>query len=419
MNIVFVLGSYYPDFSAVGHCVNNVAIELSKKHNVTVISKRTRIPFNNSFYIGNVKVLTIDSSLINLRLFTQNKLKSSNFIFLFFYRFFLILLKTGDFLFNKMPNKLFNPSDIKNYHEVLRRLHLEKRIDIVVPCVNPFESCMAAIKFKNEFSNVKLVSYMFDTLVDNKSFYRNSTVLKKLYLKHHLKAETKLFALSDRVICMKHYAKCVKKNHTLSNNLFVVEHPLLIKKDFKIISKTEKKIRLVYTGVLYKDIRNPVYILKILTKLFKLTSEVEVHFYGGGDCNRILTEFQKLFPQNFYFHGVVSGEEAQEAQGKSDALLSLGNSTNFQLPSKTFEYMSMLKPIVHIANNENDLTIDILSKYKTHIIFYESNTDHLTSAKKLLEFLNKKTIPMTFNELKMIFYDAEPEYTANIITRLN
>lgn len=38
MNIVFVTGLYVPRYSAVGKCVKNLAAEMARRHDVTVLS---------------------------------------------------------------------------------------------------------------------------------------------------------------------------------------------------------------------------------------------------------------------------------------------------------------------------------------------------------------------------------------------
>ncbi|WP_300350064.1 hypothetical protein [Clostridium sp.] len=66
MHIVFIVGSYYPNYSAVGKCVDNVAEKLSKKHKVTVICEKNDLNQLSKEQFNNQNILrTITTEKVN------------------------------------------------------------------------------------------------------------------------------------------------------------------------------------------------------------------------------------------------------------------------------------------------------------------------------------------------------------------
>ena len=416
MNIVFVLGSFYPRGSAVGNCVLNVAIELAQKQNVTVICKRSSFDIEDEYCFKGIRVVLVDTYLSRLRLRLENIKVGGKIVRYQLAVLSLFILKSVEFFMRLTLWKFFDGLIISSYKRAIERTHDQSNIHILVPCVSPIEACIASIKFKNNYPNIHLVPYMFDTLVGNISFYRNSNLLARLYRGTHFKVEENILLNSDRVICMKHFFDDISRNHLNTSNLYVAEHPLLVPDYFSGVgTECSDRINLVFTGALYRKIRNPSTLLSVLEELFKRLPQLEAHFYGGGDCNSIMEEFSRSHSGKFFYHGIVSLREAKLAQSKATALLSIGNSTNFQLPSKIFEYISSFKPIIHFAMNSRDSSIDILRKYPNHLIIDQETDTFITIAEKVIQFLESPKSEIEFADLSSKYIDASPSYTADLI----
>jgi len=78
---------------------------------------------------------------------------------------------------------------------------------------------------------------------------------------------------------------------------------------------------------------------------------LEVHFYG-----EIFPEFfEKLKTQPaIHLHGLRSRQEVQLAMRDMDILLNIGNTTDFQLPSKAVDYWAAGKPVVNLSYTDDD-----------------------------------------------------------------
>ena len=114
-------------------------------------------------------------------------------------------------------------------------------------------------------------------------------------------------------------------------------------------------LKLGYFGALYAPIRTPDAFLDLLEQTFALRHDLrerlEVHFYG-----EIFPEFfENLSAQPaIRLHGLRSREEARHAMREMDILLNIGNTTDFQLPSKAVEYLATGKPIVNLSYTDED-----------------------------------------------------------------
>ncbi len=114
-------------------------------------------------------------------------------------------------------------------------------------------------------------------------------------------------------------------------------------------------LKFAYFGALYTPVRTPDVFLDLLEKTFTLRPDlarkIEVHFYG-----EIFPEFfEQLAAQPaIRLHGLRPREEVQAAMREADILLNIGNTTDFQLPSKAVEYLAAGKLILNLSYTEND-----------------------------------------------------------------
>ena len=137
-------------------------------------------------------------------------------------------------------------------------------------------------------------------------------------------------------------------------------------------TETDQKKRLVFTGSLYRDIRNPAYLLKLLAGVFAGNPEVEAHFYGRlNDCADLFETLLKQFPKNLFVHGLVTRAAAADAVTQADALINIANRTRHQLPSKLVDYMAAGKPIINIVSIEDDNSLEFLKGYPQTATFMD------------------------------------------------
>lgn len=138
------------------------------------------------------------------------------------------------------------------------------------------------------------------------------------------------------------------------------------------LASPEKK-KLIFTGSLYRDIRNPDYLLLLLNAVIEKFSQVEAHFYGRvNDCAECFSEYESLQGENIFLHGQVSRDVALKATFEADVLINIGNDTNYQLPSKLVDYAASGLPIINIVSVADDSSVDFLSKYPAAMTLKET-----------------------------------------------
>jgi glycosyltransferase involved in cell wall biosynthesis len=114
-------------------------------------------------------------------------------------------------------------------------------------------------------------------------------------------------------------------------------------------------IRLGYFGALYAPVRTPGAFLHLLQKTFErrpdLKARLEIHFYG-----EVFPEFFELLAAipNVTLHGLRPRAEVQAAMRRMDVLVNIGNTTDYQLPSKAVEYLAAARPVLNLSFVEND-----------------------------------------------------------------
>ena len=117
------------------------------------------------------------------------------------------------------------------------------------------------------------------------------------------------------------------------------------------------RIRLVFAGTLYRDIRNPTPLLNLFERLLatSLGGRLELHFFGVmNDCAPCFVPYSSLEGAGLFLHGLKPRHVVQAAMQESTVLVNLGNATDYQLPSKVVEYLALGKPVLNIIQDAGD-----------------------------------------------------------------
>ena len=173
------------------------------------------------------------------------------------------------------------------------------------------------------------------------------------------------------------------------------------------LAKNYYEISLMFAGNLVNPVRKPDIFLSWVFGLLVAWNgrEPKMFFDVYGDS---ALDLQKYLPmekslQGLRLHGQVPKADAVYAMKRADILINCGNITDYQLPSKIYEYMATGKPIINFILNPKDPSLyamknypsvfNVLAEandYNTVIRFIESqihrpvlkNTDRWTSVLK-------------------------------------
>ncbi|MFS0725668.1 glycosyltransferase [Paenibacillus sp. 1P07SE] len=416
---VFMLGDYYPNYSANGLCAKKIIEVLKSKTDITVICYKSIVNLPTEEIVDSQRIIRIETTEHKIRNRINHvlsdeesgKLKK---------KIHLALLRVIQL--TRYANSIFSKRNIKKtYHqEFLEALNkIKDPIDVIIPFCFPFEAIYAALAYKQKYNRaVSVIPYLFDKFSVSETLHRTSWN-KRLKLKSHLNLEKRVLIESNKV-----FATFDWKNHLSENfpdhmgGITFTNIPALTEiKSGKVVNYDNDKVNIVYAGALNRKNRSPLYTLKIIERITSTNKSIVFHIYSKGDCDEIIRKYVDNNPVNIYNHGSVNTDSAYAALKASDFLMSIGNFDITQTPSKIYEYMALGKPIIHMYHKDQDPIIDLLELYPKSICIKQQKDIKEEDVSKLIEFIigNKDCTDIQFKEIKKLFINATPEWTADLI----
>lgn len=415
LHIVFIVGSYYPNYSAVGKCAGNIADALSQNNKITVICSKNH-PDQNEEEIYNsqriIRIMTKEKETrFNLEENIHHSIGFKKRVNEARYKLYKMsrIIKT---IFSKVSIK---KELVQSYLDALNNINAP--VDAIIPVSMPFESVVAAVQYKINYNEkVKVIPYLFDQFVDNENLHR-FRFNKDLKRKNHVELEKNAIKCADSVLILKQLKNYYLEQHkNQMEKVYVVEHPLLRKPNSDPDS-FQNKMLFIYAGSFYKTIRNPEYMLNLFNNALD-SLDGTLSLYSFGNCNEIISKYTSR-NKRIINYGKVTTEKVYEELHKNNFLVAVGNKDNKQVPSKIFEYLSYGKPIIYFYSNNRDINLDVLKKYNLAICIEQDNECVNSNSSELIQFCKDNiTKRLKFEEVAEIFNDATPEYTVDIINNI-
>jgi len=350
-NIVLIAGSYYPNFSATGNCIYQIArCYVNKGHNVYMLSESPDGRETTVEHEGQ-KIYRVTSK----RLKDLEKRKSYG-------KFRIILNKIYWALV-----KLFTPSGMEEgladaFYNKLEELYAGGlKIDCVVPCCMPVEGVKGGYRFCSKH-NIPLFPLLYDRYSDNRDFFRFTWThkLKKGYAE---KYEKKMFDYSSMVYYIDNWKPYFEKFKR--DNALRVEHPLVVKKPLAepLPLKDAAKINAIYQGEINHQMRPPQAMLTAFAKIGKTDPDVRLHIFARGNGVEDVEKAQASDPDVIKFYGKVGKAEADGYYASANIQIILANRDKEIVSSKIFESVASGYPIVYFYFSEDELSYGLLKKY--------------------------------------------------------
>lgn len=418
-HLVINVGEYHPYMSPNGKMVRNLVELLKSRFCITVLTRRNYTGLEKRCMIDGVPVIRIVDMNQIIHNYLAEKISQSNNLFFRFLFEILLLVKRIIFIIPRIVrNRSISGHYIKKIKHELYAINRQNEIDVLLSVSAPHEEVFAGVEFcKEKKQNCKLFIYQMDRYANSSSLY----ICKyDLIRKNKNNIEMELSALSEckRIFVLppiaEHYKESIYRQ--FSNKIIVTEHPLVKKK--AIASETENKmgdgkIHVIYAGSLNKKNRNPSYLLEMFNSNIMRSSKVVLDLYTFGDCQDIIYEYQKRNLEKINSYGKVSSYSINKILEQSDILLTIGNNSDNEVPSKLFEYISFLKPIIHLYYSDNDLYLQYLKDYPRYICLKMEENRLVDNVNRLLEFC-MKSVGYEISESKIldIFNKCTPEYVS-------
>lgn len=324
-HLVVICGQHYPAPSPTATCAERYALLFKDEYDIDFISETengdeedVRLPSGIFAHTLTCKIRMIEKK--------SNGMTSK------------VMHTLGSFLLftNLLGNqRWFRKAACKKLEEI-NSLH---PIDVVFAVCSPLAAICAGIDFKKTHPQIRLCSYTVDP-------YSTPDRIRPLF---HTRQSMLCFernALSSVDCCL--LSEEVYNTRTDIRKGLHCEPLSYLMPQFLNNGEVEHKkaneksiVNCVYAGSFYDSIRNPEYLMRVFTSL--KDEQITLHLYSKG-CEKIISKY--VPNEHIVVHGLVSQTELMEIYKKADVLVGVGNAVSDFLPSKTFEYISLRKPII-------------------------------------------------------------------------
>lgn len=405
MNVLIALGNISPSDDANTNIAKLVAKELVKRgHNVSMLG--------TAFVHANKKE-NIDG-IQYYRLIENNK-NSENVV---------ERIKGTTGIAGKIKVMLENPLeciwclgryvrarviDIKEYRykKVIKKICRDEKNDLIIAITSPIYVVKATLKGRK---SIPVVWYQLDP-------YSSNPTLVYAKEKKLVEKEQNILRQVERVL-VPQLVYQENLNNKLSSYVYKmrpVNFPNVRQlTEIKVsddISLSEGKINCVFVGIFYEDIRNPEYLMKMISLLSD--TNIKVHFIGEG-AETIVNKYLLECGEYLQLHGRRSLQASINAMLHADILINVGNSTANMLPSKINDYISTGKPIVNLCSIDNCPSILYLEKYPCHINILQS-LDLKENVKRFEKFVLNNSGEENYETIQRLYYKSTPQYIVDAL----
>lgn len=409
-NIVVITLGYYPDMSPVSAVLDKYIQILKGKYHFHIIALQTRETFEplndpdiDIYYLNDFwrkLLLKYDvkykdnPTLIDKMIFHSFRLRN-----------FLMGLKEPYSSLKWMR---------KAAYEFLVFISKTVKIDAIISVSGAFLYLHEAAKlFKEQNPQVKWITFVTDPIsfssLDYKRFRLNE---KKRFLSSY-KKEKEIYDSADYNIFTENlYVDAVEKFHQPQNKTFQFKFVLEnIQSECSYVSvRKSGDVRLLYAGALYKIIRNPEYMLSVISKVPNIYLDM---FVRSFECMDILKKYES---DRIIIHGGVDNKKYREMIcNEYDILINIGNNCENQLPSKTLELLSSGRPIINFYFNK-DAQYMMIEKYPLGLNVGRDDVDAVIKVDSFCKTMCGKKL--SFAKVEELYPDNSLEYYKNILESL-
>jgi hypothetical protein len=158
-------------------------------------------------------------------------------------------------------------------------------------------------------------------------------------------------------------------------------------------------IHAVYAGVFYRGLREPTNLLAPIEAILRLdeamASKLQIHVFSDTELLRNRLDDFPLAKRCIVIHGLVPRPDVLAALDQATLLINVGNSSDYQLPSKLVEYVATGKPILNICSAEHDTSVPFLADHPQCYTFFLSQLTNDSKVREMSEFFASSRSRMT------------------------
>lgn len=417
MKILFILGAYKPRASANGLCVANVVDYLkSQGHIITVLSNK-HIDGDSYENENGIEIYRVKQRLF-LRIKEYISLNSNKTpLTCKILSALATVLNKLQLFFMSSFWPIVSPMTNQRFRNTALTLQKKNNYDVVVSIYTPIEALLAGYEVKKSFPNIKFIPYFLDSLSGG---YGPKIFSKRVIIKRGLKIERKLYGLADSIFLMKSSEEHqLKYNDQYEAKMRFLDIPMLLSRSENKWLNDDKPIslcKMLFVGSISSKIRNPKTLIDALLQLE--SKDFVCEFVGNIDCIDEFSVLKARMGERLIFTGFMDHDKLEEKIAEADILLNIGNLIPNMVPSKIFEYMSYLKPIISTYDISNEPSATYLRQYPLALLL-SKDTAPKENAEKIAHFIQEtNNSQLEYSILKKQFYLNTPQAFADTFDKV-
>lgn len=405
-NIVVITREYYPQMTPVSAVVDKYIQRLKGKYKFHVICtsyQKNIPPLNDSF----LEIHPIYTNLSLLRGWCEKKYDQHKGNW--FYKFLINLFRLRSALWLLKSYSAPTEWERRESEKMLNQLSKQVDISTVISVSGSlFHAHLAAKKYKENHPQTKWLTFITDpiTFLDSNFFlFKSKKMMEKSY-----ETELSIYNSADyNVLIGDTYYDVIEKfkqpiHKTLHFNLTLDD----IRKDIAVENVVpHDDVRIIYAGAFYRKIRNPQYMLSVMSKIEGIRLDL---FVSSHDCVDIILEYQS---DRIVLHKSVETQKYKEMICNGyDILLNVGNSCTNQMPSKMLELLSTGRPILNFYFNK-DSQYEMIEKYPLGL---NVGMDDVDAVNKVDDFCKRmKGKQISYDEVKSLYPESVIDQQLDIL----
>jgi len=411
-NVLIVSGSYFPHATANAVCAKEFENILKRKgHKVYYAIRSHDIDTPRITEQDGVQIYHIEESVGEFY-GTCEKLKKVSMPqpLRGMFRTALLLIRLIMHLYSGLffgtQRKFAEKSYLKEYAKTIKYIVEEKNIDVIISVSMPFLSHKAVLaylgKCKKE-KRPKWIAYMIDAYSQKVGADNVNEKIKDEMIVLNKADKTILLSVLQSGYNKAPFDKYKEKMEYMLLPLFNLDET---NKELpqSAIAK-DGFVDCVFAGTLYDETSPLAFFCDFVRAIND--SKIRFHFLGKIYPNNLnmLKKLQDETNSEIVIYGFMPYDFAQQAIKEADVVINIGNSSIYQIPSKIFQYMSLIKPILTFYRIKDDTALPYLEKYPMAFnIFEESGSlepEQLEEAKQFI--FGKHDSKVSRNDLKEIY----------------
>lgn len=380
--LIIVCGILYPNPSPTGLCALRYASLLKEDYEIEFISLSSRGCVEDVDYEG-FRVHTLTSKRLSLEYRTKGLVRK-------------VIHGIGS-----LQLKLFLTGNLGWYRRAvgnkLEQLHNQRPIDVILTVCSPFPAHQAGMDFKQKHQEVRFCAYTVDPFATPNRIIPFGRKYKDL-----IALESKVCESTDCLFLSEEALSSRQDLYGKVPNVIALPYLLPETKPGRNDYFNNRAINCVYAGSFYKDLRNPEFMLKVFSAMEN--QNIVLHLFSSG-CDEMVRHYAQK-TDKIRMHGYVSQEKLHDVYSSCDFLVGVGNATHEFLPSKTYEYLSLCRPIIFF--NPKGFHNMVLDAYP-HSLQLSDETMIDKASMQLESFINeKKGASISYDELSDFYHSNTP-----------